>query len=137
MRSIHGHLPRTPADLLEAAARWCRDNDVDFDLYGTGAVLEAFERKVADLLGFEAARFMPSGVMAQNIALRVWADRAGRSQVGMHPTSHLELHEERAYARLHGLDVTLANSPDEAGGLTNCTPAPCGDGIVWYFFFNV
>jgi len=103
MRHLHGHGPRTPAELLEEAAAWCRSNDVAFDVYGTGPLLEDFETRVAALLGYEAARFMPSGVMAQTIALRVHADRAGRPHVGFHPTSHLELHEERAYGHVHGL----------------------------------
>lgn len=43
--------------------------------------------------------------MAQNVALRVHADRAGCPVVGMHPTAHLLLHEEQAPSRLWGLDV--------------------------------
>ncbi|MCB9676441.1 MAG: threonine aldolase [Alphaproteobacteria bacterium] len=112
MRHIHGHGDRTPADLLADAARWCRDHDIGFDVYGTGAVIEALERRVADLLGFEAGRFMPSGVMAQTIAMRVWAERARRPHFGMHPTSHLELHEERAYSHVHGLHATLVGPAD-------------------------
>ena len=112
MKHLHGHGPRTPADLLQEAADWCRTHDVGFDLYGTGKVLDDFQQRVADRLGFPAGRFMVSGVMAQNIALKVWAERAGRDHVGMHPTSHLERHEERAYARLYGLDVTLVGHAD-------------------------
>ena len=41
--------------------------------------------------------------MAQQIALRVHADRSGRRVVAFHPTCHLELHEDKAYQRLHGL----------------------------------
>ena len=62
---------------------------------------------MAALLGKPAAAFMPSGTMAQQIALRIAVERAGINHVAMHPTSHLELHEERAYAHLHGLRVTL------------------------------
>ncbi len=46
---------------------------------------------------------MPSGIMAQQIALRVHADRRARHVVAFHPTCHLELHEDKAYQRLHGL----------------------------------
>jgi threonine aldolase len=46
---------------------------------------------------------MPSGTMAQQIALRIHADRSGRKVVAFHPTCHLELHEDKAYQRLHGL----------------------------------
>ncbi|MCA9569396.1 MAG: beta-1,3-galactosyltransferase, partial [Myxococcales bacterium] len=107
MRRLHGHLPRSPADLLEEAAAWCRSTGAELDVYGTGAVLTDLEARVAGLLGFPAARFVPSGTMAQPIALRVWADRSRTRTVGMHPTSHLELHEERGYAHLHGLHATL------------------------------
>ena len=50
-----------------------------------------------------AAAFLPSGTMAQQVALRVHADRTGRRAVLWHPTSHLELHESQAAERLHGL----------------------------------
>src|SRR5215212_4097868 len=73
------------------------------DVYGEGELIETFEREVAGLLGKEAAVFMPSGTMAQQVALRIWADRTGRRSVAQHPTSHLELHEERALEHLHGL----------------------------------
>ena len=41
--------------------------------------------------------------MAQQIALRIHAERRGRKVVAFHPTSHLELWEDKAYQRLHGL----------------------------------
>ena len=44
----------------------------------------------------------PTGTMAQQIALRCWADRSGQV-VALHPQSHLEVHERRAYATLSGL----------------------------------
>jgi threonine aldolase len=113
MRHVHGHGPRTPGSLLREAAQWCDTHEVAFDVYGTGEVVERFEAHVAQLLGFEAGRFLPSGVMAQNAALRVHAERAGHRHVGMHPTSHLEVHEERAYSHLWGLRATLVGPTDE------------------------
>jgi threonine aldolase len=41
--------------------------------------------------------------MAQQIALRIHAERRGRTVIGLHPTSHLELWEDKAYQWLHGL----------------------------------
>src|SRR4029453_13217289 len=73
------------------------------DWYGDGGVVPVLEEEVRELLGREAAVFMPSGPMAQQIALRIHADRTGRHVVAFHPTSHLELHEDKAYQRLHGL----------------------------------
>ena len=73
------------------------------DIYGNGGVVAVLEREVSELLGKPAAAFMPSGIMAQQIALRVHADRRGRHVVAFHPTCHLEMHEDKAYQRLHGL----------------------------------
>ena len=81
------------------------------DHYGRGERTERVEQRVAELLGKEAAVFLPSGTMAQPIALRIWSDRRGIRTVAFHPTCHLELHEERAYAHLHGLHARLVGDP--------------------------
>jgi threonine aldolase len=82
------------------------------DHYGRGGFVTEFERTIADLLGKEAAVFMPSGTMAQPIALRVWADLCGIQNVAFHPTCHLELHEFKAYRELHHLHGILLGEPD-------------------------
>jgi threonine aldolase len=82
------------------------------DRYGTGERLERLERRTADLLGKEAAVFMPSGTMAQQIAMRIWCERRGRRTIAFHPTCHLDLHEEKGYERLHGLHATLVGDPN-------------------------
>jgi threonine aldolase len=110
-RALKGHVPRSPAEVLAEAAAWCEARGTRFDVYGTGELVTSFEADIARRVGFEAARVMPSGTMAQQIALRIWAERAGRAHVGMHPTSHVEIHEERGYAHLHGLAVTLVGPP--------------------------
>ncbi|MEZ4235165.1 MAG: beta-eliminating lyase-related protein [Myxococcota bacterium] len=106
-RLFKGHPPRSPAEVLAEAAAWCEAQGVRADVYGTGELVTAFEADIAARVGFPAARLMPSGTMAQQIALRVWAERAGHAHVGSHATSHVELHEERGYAHLHGLRLTL------------------------------
>lgn len=73
------------------------------DHYGDGDVLARFERRIADELGKEAAVFMPSGTMAQQIALRIWCERAGVPTIAYHPLSHLAVHEAQAFSMLHGL----------------------------------
>jgi threonine aldolase len=73
------------------------------DVYGSGEAVQVLEQKVANILGKEAAVFFPSGTMAQQVALRCWADRTGRANVALHLTSHLEQHEENAYQILHPL----------------------------------
>jgi threonine aldolase len=104
---LPGHPAAHPSEEYEKMAAWIRANGAEPDVYGQGVFLNAFERRIADLLGYEAAAFMPSGTMAQQIALRLWSDQAGCRHVGIHPTSHLELHEHRAYSHVHGLQATL------------------------------
>ena len=82
------------------------------DRYGEGERLERLERRTAELLGKEAAVFMPSGTMAQQIAMRIWCERGGRATIAFHPTCHLELHEEKGYERLHALHATLVGDPN-------------------------
>jgi threonine aldolase len=83
------------------------------DLYGERAIVTSFEEEIATLLGKEAAAFMPSGTMAQQIALRVWADWQGSRRVAFHPRCHLETHEEKGYQALHQLDSVLVGSATE------------------------
>ncbi|MEN0061080.1 MAG: beta-eliminating lyase-related protein [Myxococcota bacterium] len=111
-RMFRGDLRPSPAELLRDAAAWCEAHDVTWDAYGTGKALQAFEARVAQLLGYPAARFMPSGTMAQTVALRIWCERKGIRTFGMHPTSHVELHEERAYGHVHQLHATLVGPQD-------------------------
>jgi threonine aldolase len=72
------------------------------DMYGDGVVAE-LERRVAELLGTEAAAFFPTGTMAQQAALRCWAGRTGNSTVALHPLAHPEMHERGALSALSGL----------------------------------
>jgi threonine aldolase len=70
---------------------------------GPDEPVAALERRVADLLGTPAALFFPSGTMAQQVVLRVHAERTGRPAFAAHPTCHLDLFEQRGYAAVHGL----------------------------------
>jgi threonine aldolase len=73
------------------------------DFYGTGGPVAEVERRVVDLLGKPAARWVPKGVVAQQAALRTWTERTGRPTVALHPLSHIDRDESSAYERLHGL----------------------------------
>lgn len=82
------------------------------DHYGRGGFVNTLEAEVATLLGKEAAVFMPSGTMAQPIALRIWSDRAKNKTVAFHPTCHLQLHEHMGYETLHGLKAVLLGTAE-------------------------
>ena len=111
---------RSAAEDFRALAAWCEAGQVEHDLYGQGALVEDFERKIAATLGKEAAMFAPSGVMAQLAAVRIWTEAADVARFGMHPTSHLAHHEEQAYAALlhcHGVPVGDRLRPMRAADL--------------------
>ena len=101
-RALRGNGERTTAHALAELATLSAD-ELTADDYGDGGAVTVLETEVRGLLGKPAAVFMPSGTMAQQIALRIHADRTGRRVVAFHPTCHLELHEDKAYQRLHGL----------------------------------
>jgi threonine aldolase len=101
-RSLRGHGLRSAAQALVELGTLSAE-ELTADEYGAGGVVTALETEVCELLAKPAAVFMPSGTMAQQIALRVHADQRGRRVVAFHPTCHLELHEDKAYQRLHGL----------------------------------
>src|SRR6185369_14463076 len=109
-RFISHHHRLSPKAALTALAAGT-DASLAADGYGAGELIASFETRIAEMLGKEAAVFMPSGTMAQPIALRLWAERRGRREVALHPTSHLELHEHRGYEILHGLQGVPVGSP--------------------------
>jgi threonine aldolase len=84
-----------------------RRRDEDADRYGDGPAAARLNARVAELLGKEAAVWLPSGTMAQQIALRVHADRRGSRTLAFHPHCHLDVHEERGFEHLHGLHARL------------------------------
>ncbi|WP_417478028.1 threonine aldolase family protein [Maricaulis sp.] len=101
------HGAETPADHLRAVADYMDREGFASEMYLGGPMVAALEAKTADLLGKPAAMWCPTGTMAQGIAARIHAARAGQGSIQLHPTSHLELHEERGYHYAHGLDASL------------------------------
>ncbi|WTP42827.1 beta-eliminating lyase-related protein [Streptomyces sp. NBC_00190] len=94
----------TVAELLAQLAEAPYDMDQPADVYGDG-VVDALERRVAELLGTEDAAFFPTGTMAQQVALRCWAGRTGNPVVALHPMSHPERWEGEALSTVSGLRV--------------------------------
>lgn len=105
-RFLGGHGVRSTAEWLATIPA-----DAARDQYGEGGAVEALEARIRTILGKPAAAFFPSGTMAQQAALRVHADRRNCRSVAFHPTCHLEIHEDKAFTRLHGLvGVTVGNT---------------------------
>jgi threonine aldolase len=97
-----GYRPVPPRETLETLLEVV-PAAAESDRYGDGGVVAELEAVTATVLGKPAAMFLPSGTMAQQIVLRIWAERSHVRTVAYHPTSHVELHEEHGYAHLHGL----------------------------------
>lgn len=111
-RYLGGHYPLTVSQTLNELIARANPN-LQSDIYGQGDLINDFELQVAELLGKDAAVFMPSGTMAQAIALRIWSDRKQSPHVAFHPTCHLELHEQKGYQLLHGLHGVLVGSASQ------------------------
>ena len=105
-RILGGHGFRSAAELLAVIPPQAQK-----DQYGVGGIVAELEAEVCKVLGKPAAAFMPSGTMAQQIALRIHADRANCRVVAFHPTCHLEIHEDKAYQRLHDLVGVTVGDP--------------------------
>jgi threonine aldolase len=77
----------SPGEFSSLLADLCRRSDVAADNYCLGGEIERFERRWAELLGKETAVFMPSGTLANQLALRVLA--GDRRRVIVPETSHV------------------------------------------------
>jgi threonine aldolase len=108
--SVHGHQRRAPTRRLEDFL--ARVEDGDQDTYGRGGAVARLEARVADLLGKEAAVFMPTGSMASQVALRLHADARGCRTIGFHPRAHIEVHERKGYEIVHQLHGVLLGDHD-------------------------
>ncbi|MBC1737241.1 threonine aldolase family protein [Listeria seeligeri] len=107
---LSGNGPRNISVLKEALQNI--DENLESDIYGNGAIIEDFQTKIAKILGKEEAVFFPSGTMAQQIALRIWADRKDNRRMAYHPLSHLEIHEQDGLKELQQINPILLGTAD-------------------------
>ncbi|MBV8604369.1 MAG: threonine aldolase [Pelomonas sp.] len=110
-RWLGGHVPaRSMRESLQALIE-LPEAAAPADVYGDGAVLQAFEAEGAALLGKPAATFFHKGVAAQLAALRLWCGD-GTGPVVVHPQSHIAIDEDDAFERLMGLRGLRVGAPD-------------------------
>lgn len=129
---VFWHAQQTPAQVLASLAAAAEELRAEWDVYGDGGVVALLEEEVAALLGTEAAVFLPSGVMAQQSALRVWCDRVGSRRVALPDLSHLLTHEGDGPRLLHGFEVehlTTGREVPTAGHLAK-VPGRLGAALV-------
>ena len=75
--------------------------EVGDDVLGDDPTTLALERKAADLLGKEAAVFVPSGTMANVVAVRAQTHHG--DEMIVEQTSHVVLFEVAAHAAISGV----------------------------------
>jgi hypothetical protein len=104
---LHAPLRRKPHDVL---TRLLDRLPADTPAVGPNGPVAQLEARISRLLGKEAALFFPSGTMAQQVALRVHAERRGRTAFAGNtffwdPVSGCEnqqVAESRAWALVRG-----------------------------------
>ena len=112
-------MPRPPIDLRSdtvtkptpAMRRAMAEAEVGDDVYGEDPTVIALERRTAELLGQEAALFVPSGTMANQIAVGVHCQPG--DELLCDPAAHLYVWEGGGIARHWG--VTARPVPGHQG----------------------
>ena len=62
--------PKTPSTMLRELAEFDQEFSLEADSYSLGGNVEQLEKKCAEMLGKEAAVFMPTGTLANHLAIR-------------------------------------------------------------------
>lgn len=94
---FYGHKDKSAAETFAQMAEFCAKHNVDIDGYGEGEFIQAFEAKIADLLGYEKAVFFITGTMAQSTIMQIACNLRKNDIVAMHPTCHIFYHENQGY----------------------------------------
>ena len=129
--AVSGQSPGSPAEVFARLAEACGKLGIEeWDTYGAGGAVTRLEDDLIERFGVEAAAFFPSGVMAQQAALRVHCDRAGSRRVAMPDLSHLLVHEEDGPRILHGLEVSFLTHGFEVPTVTHLEAVPGRLGAV-------
>jgi len=82
------------------------------DVLGDDPTVQALEAKAAEMLGLEAALFVPSGTMGNEIAVNVWTNPG--DEIILESRSHIYLYEAGGPARISGVQVCPIETTDGA-----------------------
>ncbi len=94
-----------------AMRRAMAEAPVGDDVYGEDPTIRALEERTAALLGKEAALFVPSGTMGNQLAIRCQTEPG--DEILLHEAGHIALYERGGYALLSGVCLRLL--PGEGG----------------------
>jgi threonine aldolase len=93
----------TPTEYTRLLAELTESESFEPDVYATGGIIEELEQKFAQLLGKETAVFLPTGTMANHIALRRLA--GSRKRVIVQADSHIYNDSGDCAQKLSGLNL--------------------------------
>ncbi|HTU72227.1 MAG TPA: beta-eliminating lyase-related protein [Trebonia sp.] len=129
--TITWHLHQSPAQVFAELSRACEELGIEeWDVYGEGGALQRLEKELTEAFSVEAAAFFPSGVMAQQVALRIHTDRAATRRVAMPDLSHLLTHEDDGPRVLHGFEVAFLTQGFETPAARHVEALPGKVGAV-------
>ncbi|HEY6547872.1 MAG TPA: beta-eliminating lyase-related protein, partial [Vicinamibacteria bacterium] len=93
-----------------AMRRAMAEAEVGDDHYGEDPTVNRLEAKTAQLLGFEAAVFMPSGTMANAAAIRILTEPG--DELLAEARAHVVNYEIAGMATLSGVLARIVSTPD-------------------------
>lgn len=104
----------TPRDYARLLAEIADSRGIAVDDYSRGGVVGELEARMAAVLGKEMAVFLPSGTLANHLAVRLLARQHGGPRVLVQCESHLYNDEGDCAQRLSGLNL-VPLAPGRAG----------------------
>ena len=103
-----------PQEYAEVLAGLTAGGDLQEDYYSNGGVVEELEKRMADVLGKERAVFLPTGTLANHLAVRLLCEAHGGRRVVTQAESHLANDAGDDCATLAGLRV-VGLAPGQVG----------------------
>lgn len=101
-----------PTDVMRAAMAGAEVGD---DVYGEDPTVNRLQERAAELFEKEAALFMPSGTMGNQIAVKVHTEPG--DEVIIEDRGHIYLHEMGGAALISGVSIKPVRSEDRSGHL--------------------
>src|SRR2546426_2242016 len=127
-------LSLTPLEYSRLLARLVEENNIQPDSYSLGGVVEKLEARFATILGKEQAVFLPTGTLANHLAVRLLAGRNRR--VLVQQESHLYNDSGDCAQTLSGLNLvplaagratfTLDEAAEQLARTNGRVPTPVG-----------
>ncbi len=98
---IYDGLALGPRDYIEKLQTLNQKESIAPDFYGQGGVVEMLEQKFAEITGKEQAIYLPTGTMANQLAIKLLNNNKGK--VIVPDNAHIYRDESDAAQRVHGI----------------------------------